>query len=107
MLDRSQALNLDTHDVVCGKEGWGFCPMPTPDGVPVRITSPGASVHVSEMNSISSGTVKMRLLVLDSWRSSPFTHVRKARLWGSGISFAVVIHGPNGQKPSAPFARGR
>ena len=73
--------------------------------MPVRITSPACSVHVSEMNSISSGIEKIRLEVLESWRSSPLTHVRSASLCGSGISSAVVIHGPYGQKPSAPLAR--
>ena len=67
-----------------GEERGGSWPMPTPAGVPVRITSPGCSVHVSEMNSISSGTEKIRLEVLESWRSSPLTHVRSARVCGIG-----------------------
>ena len=105
VLDRAEVLDLDAHDVVADEERGGFCPTPTPEGVPVRIKSPVSSVQVSEMNSISSGIEKIRLEVLESWRSSPFTHVRSVSWCGSAISSAVVIQGPYGQKPSAPLAR--
>ena len=58
--------------------------MPTPDGVPVRIRSPGSSVHVSEMNATSSWIEKISSDVLESWRSSPLTHVRRREQVGVG-----------------------
>ena len=43
--------------------------------------------------------------MLESWRSSPLTQVRRRRSSGSGTSSGVVIHGPHGQNVAAPFAR--
>ena len=73
--------------------------MPTPSGVPVAITSPGASVTLREMTSISVGMSKIKSAVLLSWRSSPFTRQVTRRLAPS-TSSAVTIHGPIGPKPS-------
>jgi hypothetical protein len=83
----------------------GSCQVPTPDGVPVRMRSPGSSVQVSDRNATIARIPKMRSLVDASWRSSPLTQVRSWSISGSATSSAVVIHGPHGQKPSAPFAR--
>jgi hypothetical protein len=77
---------------------------PTPLGVPVRMIAPGSSVQASLMNSTSSPGLKIRSLVLPSWRSSPLTCVVRRRLPGS-ISSAVVIQGPHGQEASKPLAR--
>ncbi len=74
----------------------GFRAMPTPDGVPVATTSPGSSVKAVERCSTRAKQSKMSCLVFDSWRSSPFTQVRRSTWWGSGSSSAVTIQGPMG-----------
>ena len=43
----------------------GSIAAPTPFGVPVRIRSPGASVHVWAMKATSSSQLKIRSAVLD------------------------------------------
>ena len=83
----------------------GCCPMPTPLGVPVRISAPGSSVQAAEMCSISRSIENSRSFVRASWRRSPFTQERSRRSSGLATSSAVVIHGPKGQKVSAPLAR--
>jgi peptidoglycan/xylan/chitin deacetylase (PgdA/CDA1 family) len=89
----SRSISMRTTSREARKRG-GSRPIPTPLGVPVRIRSPGSKVHVSEMKEMSSGILKMRFEVEESWRSSPLTHVRNRRTCGSGISSAVVIQGP-------------
>ncbi len=79
--------------------------MPTPLGVPVRMRSPGSSVHVSAMKSMTACGPKIMSPVVESWRGSPLTWVRSHSASGSGTSSAVVIHGPHGQLVSKPFAR--
>ncbi len=74
----------------------GFIAMPTPEGVPVATTSPGSSVKAVERCSTSAKQSKISSLVFDSWRSSPFTQVRRRSWWGSGSSSAVTIQGPIG-----------
>ena len=51
VLDRAEPLDLDPHDVAGLEEARGSIDRPTPRGVPVRIRSPGASVHVSREKS--------------------------------------------------------
>ena len=70
--------------------------MPTPPGVPVAITSPGSSVNAVERCSTSAKQSKISCFVLESWRSSPFTQVRRRSPCGSPTSSAVVSHGPIG-----------
>ena len=62
----------------------GSSAMPTPLGVPVRMRSPGSSVWVSARKWTRSATPKMRSLVLESWRSSPLTQVRRREVLGIG-----------------------
>jgi hypothetical protein len=52
----------------------------TPDEVPVATTSPGSSVTTSDSAATSVKQSKMRCLVLESWRTSPFTLVVMCRL---------------------------
>ncbi len=70
--------------------------MPTPPGVPVATTSPGSSVNAVERCSTSAKQSKIRCFVFESWRSSPFTQVRRRKPCGSPTSSAVVIQGPIG-----------
>ena len=59
-------------------------PAPTPDGVPVEMTSPGSSVTTSLAAAISSATEQIMSDVDSSCWSSPFTHSRNRKSWGSG-----------------------
>ena len=68
----------------------------TPEDVPVKITSPGSRVNDLVRCSMCSKQLKIKCLVLEFWRMSPFTSVRMPRLCGSPTSSAVTIHGPNG-----------
>ena len=79
--------------------------MPTPFGVPVRMMSPGSSVIASARKSTTARGPKIRSDVLESCRGSPLTCVVRRSASASGTSSAVVIHGPQGQNVSAPFAR--
>ena len=83
----------------------GSIDWPTPSGVPVRMRSPGSSVHVSAMKSTSACGPKTRSAVLESWRSSPLTCELMRSASGSATSSAVVIQGPQGQEASKPLAR--
>src|SRR6516225_768816 len=78
---------------------------PTPSGVPVAMMSPGSKVMLAEVNSISSGTPKIILLVWESCIVMPFTRARMARAEGSGISSRVVRWGPVGQTVSHDLPR--
>jgi len=49
--------------------------LPTPDGVPVEITSPTSSVMCELTNAINVGTSKIRSEVDESWRTWPLTRV--------------------------------
>src|SRR4030042_1306639 len=70
---------------------------PTPDGVPVAMTSPGSSVITPEIKLISLDIPKIRSLVEADWRSSPLRYVSSFRL--SGLT-SVSIHGPLGAQVS-------
>src|SRR5216684_262722 len=75
-------------------------PAPTPDGVPVAMTSPGSSVTTSLAAETSSATVQTMSDVDASCWSSPFTHSRSRRSCGLGTWNAGVIPGPRGRVPS-------
>src|SRR6266511_4468390 len=79
-------------------------PAPTPDGVPVEMTSPGSSVTSALAAEMSSATVQIMSEVDSSCWSSSFTHRRTRRFCGSGIWNAGVIPGPNGSEPSMDLA---
>jgi len=70
--------------------------MPTPSGVPVAITSPGWSVTLREMVSISAGMSKIKRAVLLSWRSSPLTRQVTRRLPTSTSRVGVIGLGGSG-----------
>ena len=95
MLEGAEAFDL-AADVSPGCRYFGgLKASPTPLGVPVRISAPGSSVQASEMKATSSSGLKIRSLVLPSWRSSPLTWVVRRRSDGSA---SVVIQGPQGQR---------
>ncbi len=75
---------------------------PTPQGVPVRITSPGSSVKECEQKLISSATPKIICEVLESCSSSPLTFVVTRRFCGSST---WTSSDPSGQKVSRLLAR--
>src|SRR6266498_815180 len=79
-------------------------PTPTPDGVPVGMTSPGSSVTTSLAAEMSSATVQTMSDVVSSCWSSPFTHRRSRRFCGSGTWNAGVMPGPSGSEPSIDLA---
>ena len=74
--------------------------MPTPCGVPVMIRVPGRSVVLALKKLMRVATSKIMSSVDQSWRTSPFTVLRSLSCWGSGISSAVVRHGPKGRNVS-------
>jgi len=75
--------------------------MPTPDGVPVRITSPGRKVYHRERYEISSAMEKIKSLTGEDCMTAPFNRVRKCRAAGSGISSIVVNTGPRAVNPGS------
>ena len=83
----------------------GFLAMPTPLGVPVRMTVPGRSVVLPLKNSIRAGTSKIMSEVFSSCIVTPLRIVRTTRAFGSGISSGVTRHGPMGRNVSKVFPR--
>ncbi len=79
-------------------------PAPTPDGVPVAMTSPGSSVTTSLAAETSSATGQTMSEVDSSCCSSPFTHSRSRRSCGSGTWNAGVMPGPIGSELSMDLA---
>src|SRR5689334_19376860 len=73
---------------------------PTPPGVPVTITSPGASGVNAEMYSISFGNLKIIMSVSACCICWPFRRQESVSLVPGGISSAVTIQGPNGPVPA-------
>src|SRR5271165_2556907 len=76
----------------------GVRPRPTPGGVPVETMSPGSKGVMEDRYSISSGILKTSSRVLEFWSCSPSMVRLMPRLCGSGISSAVTMAGPMGQK---------
>src|SRR6202042_1657580 len=79
-------------------------PAPTPDGVPVAMTSPGSSVTTSLAAGIRSATEQILSAVDSSCCSSSFPHRRSRRSCGSGTRNAGVRPGPSGSEPSMDLA---
>jgi len=53
-----------------GRNRLGSRALPTPDGVPVKMMSPGSKGQIAESRAISSGTLKIRSWVRPGWRTS-------------------------------------
>src|SRR6266508_473361 len=82
----------------------GLRPAPTPDGVPVAITSPGSSAITLARCSITWATVKIISLVFESCLTCPFTASEISSVCGSETKLAGVIQGPIGADSLNPFA---
>ena len=78
--------------------------IPTPEGVPVERTSPASSGKAALMYSTRYGTLKMRSLVLDFWRTSPLT-LRDTGAFAASSSSGVTTQGPRGANVSRLFPR--
>ena len=76
----------------------GVRPAPTPEGVPVETISPGSRGVMEEIYSISAGILKISSLVFEFCNTSPSMERVIARECGSGISSAMTMAGPMGQK---------
>ena len=74
--------------------------MPTPAGVPVAMMVPGSRVMPEDSSSMISAMLLRSRLVLELCRGSPLTSVVSVSAGGKAISFAVVMQGPMGVKPS-------
>ena len=83
----------------------GFRAKPTPAGVPVAMTSPGSSVMLLVMNSMSSGTRKIRWAVLESCITVPLSVSVMRSVCGSGISSVVTMVWPIGANVSHDLPR--
>src|SRR5256885_1719693 len=75
----------------------GVRPIPTPSGVPVKMTSPGCRVRPADSSAMIRATGKTMCFVLESCFTAPFTRVASRSTCGSGISSFVTIHGPSGR----------
>jgi hypothetical protein len=75
---------------------------PTPDGVPVAMTSPGNKVMIDEIKDTRRLTSKIRFRVLDDCFRSPFKYASTVMSDGSR---PVSITGPMGQNVSNPLPR--
>ena len=74
----------------------GVRPRPTPEGVPVKMTSPGSSGTLADRFAISAGTEKISWLVRLSCITSPLTSQPSSRSFGSATSSRVTSQGPIG-----------
>src|SRR5688500_1804832 len=81
----------------------GFMPRPTPDGVPVAITSPGSRVMNLLTSLTNLSTPKIKSLVFASCTFLPFNDDEIERLFGSPACAHGTRYGPNGAKVSALF----
>ena len=79
---------------------------PTPEGVPVRIRSPGSSVKTAEANATSRRTPKTRSAVFPSWKQLAVQalHDPQAARRRRAPTPARA-RSPSGQNVSKPFAR--
>jgi len=75
-------------------QSWGFLPIPTPDGVPVKITSPGSRVVPWLKNAIVFAMPKIWSDVFPSCSVLPLTLVDIFKFWGSLIKLLLTIPGP-------------
>src|SRR6202165_683672 len=76
---------------------------PTPSDVPQQIRSPGNNVMSCEILLTSCCALKIMSEIGYDWRSSPLRIVRTMSFAGS---IPDAMTGPNGQKPTKPFAQG-
>ena len=83
----------------------GVRPIPTPDGVPVKMMSPGKSVTIFERYPISSETEKIMSRVRPSCLTSPLSSHPSLRSSGCSSSSTVTTLGPIGAKPMCDLAR--
>jgi hypothetical protein len=83
----------------------GLRAMPTPCGVPVRITLPAGSVVSPLRNSSKVGTSKIICEVSLSCMVVPSSRPRTAMRRGQANSSGVTTQGPSGQNVSKDLAR--
>jgi hypothetical protein len=77
--------------------------LPTPSGVPVKITSPGSNFIIELTYSSRNGILNIMSFVCPfCFRDSSTLH-QSERLWGSDTS-CFGMNGPIGVKVSNPFA---
>ena len=76
---------------------------PTPEGVPVRITSPASSVSPCEIQLMSAGTSNTSSDVFDDCSTSPLTLVSSGSPDARSTSSSPTTSGPNGQNVSNDF----
>src|SRR5262249_1148579 len=81
---------------------------PTPEGVPVKITSPAASATCCESLAMISGTLQIICSRSPSWRATPLTESRIRPLPGCPISAAGrrALDGADASK-ALPISHGR
>ena len=73
----------------------------TPEGVPVAMTSPGASVMNSDNRAMIRAVGKIMSLVFESCITLPLTRVMmRSPAAPAGSASAVTTHGPSGPVPS-------
>ena len=77
--------------------------MPTPDGVPVKITSPGSRGSTADSSTTRLVTSNTMSPVRASWTVSPSTEQPRARSSGSSSSSVVTSQGPIGPNPGYDF----
>ena len=99
------SISIVTLSPGLSQRGVGFAAMPTPCGVPVRITVPGTSVVLPLRNSMIRGTSKIMSEVVQSCSVTPLMWVAIFRLLGFLISSVVTSTGPSGQKVSKNLPR--
>ncbi|KAF6793011.1 fungal specific transcription factor [Colletotrichum musicola] len=83
----------------------GFIPMPTPDGVPVRITVPGSNVVPWLQNATISSTLKSKSPVLSCCLSSPLTNVCSSKSLALPTTAGETSTGDRGQNLSKPLLK--
>jgi len=75
---------------------------PTPDGVPVKIRSPGSNVKIELIKLIISGTEKIISLVLAFCLISPLTFSQSCTASGEQM-FSFGMNSPTGHEVSNPL----
>jgi len=88
--------DLDPHDVARTRKRAGSREYPTRPAWPRGDHVARLEREGSRRGSASAKESKMSCPVLESWRSSPFTQVRRRSACGSRQLVAVTIHGPIG-----------
>jgi len=105
--EHADLLDLDFDHITRRKKRGGFIAIPTPLGVPVKITDPANSVVLPLKNSISVGNIKNKVGCIRILPGSPFTRVWIRNRPGSGISSLVSRAGPRGANVSKLYFHGR